>query len=807
MKTVTMQKKRAELLGRLRDYGSPSILKRATLGGDQEAGFEQSFASLAFTYIQDKAPALLDYMVGFQLVDRNEDNTKAVGIFGFQLGKQWLYAPVFFMNGDLKGHELLYLRNQDTFVPLKENWVNKILSRKPQILGEGSHENQQQLGMREPNLHQFSTPPLGGKHAHVRPKLAPWAKEAMPLIAKMVAVSPSKKHASLANRLNLKDFLVASGVDGLKLADSIASAYPSLRVALADSIKQAGLELREQLTRPKSVLSERLEIKEAKRQFRKTVLATAEPPKPMKIITEQTITANISEMTDSEREKLLRDGYLIKDPRKGEEVSVAYNTQIECALTNPDDTDIYEVLVRPGGFEKCLVIHHPHTNKGRLDFALVMSVSSKDWENQYNPNLFVKQQDNGKSAKTVWKDWFDGLSNASLAKDGTYLIVTEGGDGTAVFTAQEKLGDDCWRVNWKDYCHESRPEYLPKNRSSIGCCDTPSWPGDDCIYFNNRPGSKMRAVQGQLYVPDTCKVIKIADPPKCKRCDKVRDDCDCDYFKDDYSRGSDKRVLQSGNLDDLQLQLVQKTASLKIWHDHNEVIVNEKRLSKLGGLIHLVEVHGLREKQAVQMIKESERLGGKRYRIKYANPYPMYGGELGPYAAGDGMSAPSFPGAEYGMDPAYGGVQTMLPQEEMMPVDGMSSGNVDQSVYDPMQQIDPASMQVAQQAQQTGQKEVFDTAMISSMLKAVRNDSLVDRYIGDLVKALDRLGRILFMFYWHSEEFTDRYGKQDIPELEDTLRNSFEVLGDLVLFLKEKTIDSGVSGLLGEPDIEDAARN
>ena len=57
------------------------------------------------------------------------------------------------------------------------------------------------------------------------------------------------------------------------------------------------------------------------------------------------------------------------------------------------------------------------------------------------------------------------------------------------------------------------------------------------------------------------------------------------------------------------------------------------------------------------------------------------------------------------------------------------------------------------------------------------------------------------MFYWHNEEFKDRYGKQDLPELEDTLRNSFEILGDLVLFLKQKTIDP----MLGDtnPDIEE----
>src|SRR5262249_5777118 len=72
----------------------------------------------------------------------------------------------------------------------------------------------------------------------------------------------------------------------------------------------------------------------------------------------------------------------------------------------------------------------------------------------------------------------------------------------------------------------------------------------------------------------------------------------------------------------------------------------------------------------------------------------------------------------------------------------------------------PKSMQVAQNAARTGQREVFDTAMLGSLLKTVREDSIVDRYLGDLMKGLDRLGRILFQFYWHGEEFEDRYGKQ-----------------------------------------------
>lgn len=72
----------------------------------------------------------------FQVIDKNEDDTKAASVFGFKVGKQWFYAPVFFMNGELKGYELLYMKNQDTFVPLQENWVNYLINRKPVELGE-----------------------------------------------------------------------------------------------------------------------------------------------------------------------------------------------------------------------------------------------------------------------------------------------------------------------------------------------------------------------------------------------------------------------------------------------------------------------------------------------------------------------------------------------------------------------------------------------------------------------------------------------------------------------------------------------
>src|SRR5262245_62063017 len=208
--------------------------KQASIGGEQESGFEQAFSSLAYAYLKDKAPRLLDFMVGFQLVDRNEDNTKAMGIFGFHVGDQWLYAPVFFLNGDLKGHELLYLKNSDTFVPMKENWVNYLISRKPHELGEGSELDHRELGGLSPTLIRLIRPPYqtAAKYGEDRqpPRTFRWAEGFLPFLG-AAAADPAKvmaKHAGLYERLDLGRFL-AAGFGLLKTGLKLYKTYPLIK--------------------------------------------------------------------------------------------------------------------------------------------------------------------------------------------------------------------------------------------------------------------------------------------------------------------------------------------------------------------------------------------------------------------------------------------------------------------------------------------------------------------------------------------------------------------------------------------------
>ena len=201
----------------------------------------------------------------------------------------------------------------------------------------------------------------------------------------------------------------------------------------------------------------------------------------------------------------------------------------------------------------------------------------------------------------------------------------------------------------------------------------------------------------------------------------------------------------------------------------------------------------MREDAAREILKQAAAKRKFTCRVKYANPYGA------PMMVNDAPTAPSMPppvmGGEYVLNTD---VPTQLGIDQGVPVPGMSAMRTDRQVYNPNPKYDKgvlasgddSEIQRILAAAGSGQKEVFDTAMIGSMLRAVRDDSLVDRYMGELTKGLDKLGRILFMFYWHGDRFAERYGKSDMPELEDSLRNAFEMLGDVILFLKQKTIEA-----------------
>jgi hypothetical protein len=817
------------------------IIKCAELGGDgQDQPFEQAFASLAHAYLKDRAPGLLDYEVGFQLLDRNEDNSKAIGVRGFKVGSQLLFAPVFFIDGDLKGHELLYIKNDDQFVPLKENWINYLLQKKPLSMGEGIHKDTRRVGVRAPWLSRLAHSPStfgASKYASTMPG---WVQEGMPALAYAATTNPYTDVRYKGMR-GMPELLKEGGIRTVRSLLKYAQAYPGIARGLdqfydLNTVQGLLAELKREKTAA-AVTSVLSGLDVAPRRAvpgwarGSSVLGDTEPYNPIKMGSLQVYTYDRGNLmkptmsiTEEDTEKLLRDAILIKDERKQDEgISHAFNVRTKHALSNPSQTGLYDIMVKPDVFEKMIVLIGPHGTVGRKIFCTVARAEgdTKGWINIHPSYVWASKQYSDED----WKTWAGGLPNASTLtgdSDGQYIIVGhDKADGTLPFLITGTVGDpDGYKilnVHFDLFSGRPRPAAMRgvtlwsfyESKITDNSENYDRWSDGERIHVGGRVGAEVRSKLGDVFIPEGWRVLKVEeadydddqwDPPK--------EDVTTKLFRPLKSltggKGESKTPpISPAQLIDIEMGLWQQKTGSTIPHDRMRVSFTGSSATIDGGpyltekqaIVQLVRDRGFRENAARAMLKMAYenrfKKGGptQEFRVLYA-PWVKQAAPPNPLLD----SAPTAPGIP---DPRYASNSfmnenqyTQEPQEDSILVDGMKPDPNNRELYRPNIDPDPHAAHAATEAAASGQREIFDTSILGGLLKTTRDDQLTDRYLGDLMKGMDRVGRILFQLYWHRDSFEERYGKSHIPELEDMLRNSFEDLGDLVLDLKQKTVEA-----------------
>jgi hypothetical protein len=804
-----------------------------------DSNFERTFSDLAFARLRDKAPTLLDYLIGFQLIDKNEEETHAVGVFGFKIGNEWVYAPVFFINGELKGHELLYVKSQDAFVPLTEEWTNYILNRRPSVLGESEVLPRNQLPIRQPDFDVFARAPyIGSKYAahHYshndivknlgRNPDSRWATDFMPNFWPEHQATTHKKFAALGKRFDVCQVLRSFGKQAVAnlvgtmrkhsdFADAVLRFYDFKD--LADFEKKAAKMTKEETNYQESasfnqckkcqhysdgncsIVAGDISANATCDRFKTKTVSGIEPiapkgnplvpkkaqdddsdekykvtgtaPEPVVVIRGDDPSNVMHGMSDADKEKLLQDNYVVKDERSDDQRSRLYKTQINQTLQSPTESGFYEIITSPGEKRHMLVVTAPKNVGLRdSDCALVIDPGNKRFGNFYTSDILVSKRLDGDE----WVKAFNGFSpQNSLDKEDIGALVGPDMNATVAFRVDKKWVNQDGQTEMdvhsyhlpgtrnRGLMHGSRPE-----RQHPYDLDEPCECEVDKIVLTGKPAKSVNIIGSTMFVPDTWKAVKL---PKEFR----------------YSMGN---TIDLPSLPDVVLKLYKTAMSgengIRIMKLRTDGIgysleLNGERgpsMTKLSMLRHLICGHGLGQDDAETAIKEASPRKAQNYFLKYA-----YGGQPG---------RATFPEPIYGDDPDLGAkvMYPMIETQNIGEIDNASSrdayGNNANDRF-----IDPGARQNAIDAANQGQKEVLDTAVITGLVKTLDTDNLVDSYIGDLLLGLDRIGRILFLFYWHNEKFKDRYGQQDLIELEDNLRNVFENLGELALFLKQKTIE------------------
>ena len=101
------------------------VQRNMTKNAAEEDGpsFEQQFGILANAEIADKFPQLDSMKLAFQLIDKTDDNTKAVGASVYVVGKTVIFVPAFFRNGQLKTGDMMLIGQSQTFLPMSDPWL------------------------------------------------------------------------------------------------------------------------------------------------------------------------------------------------------------------------------------------------------------------------------------------------------------------------------------------------------------------------------------------------------------------------------------------------------------------------------------------------------------------------------------------------------------------------------------------------------------------------------------------------------------------------------------------------------------
>ena len=805
------------------------LCKQAQIQAD-DTQFETDFTNMAFGFLQDRAPALMRYVLGFETVQRNDDGTRAVGIFGFKVGDDYYYVPAFFMNSQIKGIDSILNKRTNSFVPLTEEWVNFIVNRKVVELGNGVDDKAGRVSedFENPNFDFLRRPtigPLGGPKYYKVAEEKGWSlKQAWHAMKaktaemfekdkefrKAVAGSfcamqkqqlPFDKEAEAAGALSnyLAKFggprseaaLLRSMRKNMKFAEAALRLYPSFEAM-----------------RPKAYDKDCLSVKKAQEAA-------------MISLVQVTFTDKPKDGDEEGARNVIEDGFTVIDDRDESKKSVVYETDYEKRFQNPDHPGVYNVVTSDGTSKKAYVMNQDRClGMKEHGTTLVFFPSDKSCRFADNRDVLVDGDCNGSSLDI----YNDAIELGSMKPGKKYVFVGPDGSALGIFRAGGVKNDPGTRRrifgSFDTWCTEAPTRNRVENDDDFsnyfrgdryhdmnGAPRSETWTCVDAIEiadFKGRPTIIGTVVQ----IPKNWKAIRVRQD----RWEPIDEDAPAtpSYGIAEDSDGTPKDpeytkkwtyLADLSVVDDLLRKNGAKSLEIKTAGADEYLFSYDKHyftapMNYKEASVTLVTKLNLDYKDARRLLKKAAIEHEAKCIVKEAqfvgvslNPMGDQTPESDPYTGIPVYSTPyedetrgSFTNVE---DPR------MRANELGMNVGGEMELNSESGEGGSDAAIDDEAQQLAQEAAQLGQKNVFDHAAIGGLAKVYDTSAVVDSFLPEFMQTIDRLGRVLFLYYWKHDDFVERYGTDDVIAMEDMLRSVFKSLGKLVLDLRKKAVGQG----------------
>ena len=713
---------------------------------NQNAQMEQTLADMAYEALQAEHPDLFQNMIGFQLIDSDDAGTRALGMFALKLGASYAYVPAFFLNGALKPMEILYMRSTDKFVPLTSEWINLALRDDTSY---GHPEKMPTMGISNPNLEVFATPPRTGRVVTASAKLdtedffKSLTKEAKATIPLPLALSLSPGHIKLAFATMLKS--------SPEYLEKICEIYPwkHLRDSVSYIEKEAGKKRGE------------LDFKIVDRADK--------------------------DITPAETKRILKGKVDIRDVRSG--VATTYHTQELTHYSNPDSEGFYMIPDSFGDERMYLVMnyHSPEyssfrgksegqmkplrepfscDNSEEYRDVLIVNPRNGDWCVKNRQEVFTKQLSRyTNSPKALVDTLYQALDTAKeMENGGKYVLIKRQGYQMSMmgpFEVEE--------LHWKNDHMYARIRCLLSHKMKK-LLVSPK--------FSNSLGSPKNDV---ITTSTDMKIMKVGS--------KIYDD----KFASQSPKGSEYKLFRKGIY---KVSMVTDGIDYTIDSGNKNWSSLDKTAAAKALCLDL-NMHGadaLKLMDKVDLEKKAAVFVKEAVSPYYNMPLRM-GPEYSPYPMSQ-MTQPPVQSAPY-----YNAQEQWFHDEynPMGPNHSRDGFKVNIGPDNMFEQPQGMSITEGLQGADTGDQLLADAGTLVSLSSMTNIDSLIESYIKDLETALDKLGRMLFLYWWKSEKFIKKYHDSDLQETEDSIRNLFQNLGSLIYKFKVKKMN--ISNLVEPEDM------
>lgn len=738
------------------------FLKLAELEGSDDAQFEKILADLGVSFIKDKVPKIMQHLVGFLLLDKNEDHTEAFGVYIVRLdNSEFALIPLIFKNGKIFGYDILWLPSTKTPLPLTSDWFNFISSKNDNELAERKvrRDDHFSLGVMPPTLGNLSVPPGGSKTASA--------------ISKEYFIELAKDFLKQALApINWPEVF-------LKLAQVY---YPYSGIYLEKKFKEDPV-FAKLFSGYKSYLNEFFKAARQRLNYINKIATNLKNYRHSKTILVGLYTPGLPDYQPVfvKKGSILDVGAIKAGDVRGESHDSSSNIYAVALyrdmVSNPQNTGIYDVYVSPYKTREMLVItdlQHPDIKRR---FCVVVDISDKE---PYPYTVCDKDKIwvdvSGKDHFTRLREWLSDREPAKSLEPHTYnILINKNGvaigivcvdyeykdqeekDQQEAYAVSFNTPDSLWPVGEEKY-QKLLSDYKSRNFSSNDRANIltedieESAPASTLLILTKRLG-KLRRYAGRWYIPGDFVAIQLEDSPR-------------------------PNLIAPHAKIEMESEVLRRTSVINVMQKEGRFYINGKEYpSEEETLYDLVSKYKLTTKLAKDILTDVKIYGYMEFRIPKPEFHAIHHARS---LSKEAYFSPLPPSLPHGSPP--GDVSSSM---AFMAGPNAQLATAPFAYPPPLPAIlapagNPFETNKSPQAKQL-QNVVSNLKDMTEDLKAVSIS--FENNANNMIEALTKVGQFLFKIYMNIDNMSRVFGPSNLAQMLINTRDAFKKLGALTLNL------------------------